>query len=152
MVRLNELTINNLVQDLNENYWVVINLDKIENTIICKNLEKNEKEVKKFKVDQLNYIKLTKDWLRRFRFTYGLKSGKQKISEDGWFSPAVSSDRTNLYKIQLKELEDGGFCNMSNYYTGYDFLYVHELQNWIKLMSGREMNFLTKDMKKYIKL
>ena len=152
MVSLNKLTINNLLQDKNKVLWIVLNVDKTKNTLICKTLDNKKEQVKEFTPELLEYVTLNKYWLRRFRFTYGLKSGGQKMADTGWFSPTVASKRTNIYKITLHKLDQGGFCLTHYNLSEYDFYYVHELQNYLKILAGKEPKFLSEDMKRYVKI
>lgn len=150
MIHIPELTVNNLLQDDNDTIWMVVLIDKENELIKCKALETSD--TKTFKPDELNPIILNKNWLKRFRFTYGLISGGKRISETGWHSPSVVSRRTNVYKINLEQLHNGGFTLLTNHSNEYDFFYVHELQNYLKLLAGKDIKFLSTDMKKYIKL
>jgi len=148
MVILSDLRINNIVTD-GVDTFIVSAINSLDKKIICSTFDLSQ--ILTFTPEQLYYVKLDVNWLKRFRFSFGLKSNRRTIYADGWFSPHLKGKNEQIFKIRLyQEAEEFVFALDSD--LGVSFKYVHEVQNIYKAISKKELPFLANDNKSFVKI
>lgn len=148
MITIKDIRINNLVANTGQ-IFIIKKIDAVNDLIECISL--NDNNLYSFHTSDLDYIELTTEWLKRFRFSFGLKSNRKTIYNDGWFSPHIKAKDDQIFKIRLYQDEEG-FVFALDPELGITFNYVHEIQNIYRLIAKKELPILDNDKKGFVKM